>query len=32
MKVNVKPYGCDKMYIDKNLVEDKLISINRSIQ
>ena len=26
-KVNVKPYGHDKMYIDKNLMEDKLHQI-----
>ena len=23
-KVNVKPYGIDKIYIDKALIEDKL--------
>ena len=23
-KVNVKPYGFDKMYMDKDLIEDKL--------
>ena len=23
-KVNLKPYGFDKMYIDKELIEDKL--------
>ena len=29
-KVNVKPYEFDKMYMDKELIEDKLY--NRSIQ
>ena len=23
-KINVKPYGRDKMYMDKDLIEDKL--------
>lgn len=23
IKVNVKPYECDKMYVDKDLIEDK---------
>ena len=23
-KVNAKPYGCDKIYMDDNLIEDKL--------
>ena len=27
-KVNVRPYGYDKMYMDKGLIEDKTISIN----
>lgn len=22
-KVNVKPYGCDKVYLNKDLIEDK---------
>ena len=26
-KVNVKPYGFDKMYMDKELIEDKLYQI-----
>ena len=26
-KVNVKPYGFDKMYLDKDLIEDKLYRI-----
>ena len=26
-KVNVKPYGFDKMYMDKELIEDKLSQI-----
>ena len=26
-KVNVKPYGFDKMYIDKDLIEDRLYQI-----
>ena len=26
-KVNVKPYGCDKMYTDKELIENKLYQI-----
>ena len=26
-KVNVKPYGLDKMYMDKDLIEDKLYQI-----
>ena len=26
-KVNVKPYGFDKMYMDKELMEDKLYQI-----
>ena len=31
-KVNVKPYGYDKMYMDKDLIEDIDRRINRSIQ
>ena len=23
-KVNAKPYGCDKMYMEKDLIKDKL--------
>ena len=26
-KVNVKPYGCDKMYMDKDLIQDKLYQL-----
>ena len=26
-KVNVKPYGCDNMYLDKNLREDKMYDL-----
>ena len=26
-KVNVKPYGFDKMYMDKEIIEDKLYQI-----
>ena len=26
-KVNVKPYGFDEMYVDKELIEDKLYQI-----
>ena len=26
-KVNVKPYGFEKMYMDKGLIEDKLYKI-----
>ena len=26
-KVNVKPYGYDKMYVDKDLIEDKLYQL-----
>ena len=26
-KVNVKPYGFDKMYMDKELIEDKIYQI-----
>ena len=26
-KVDVKPYGCDKMYMEKDLIEDKLYQI-----
>ena len=26
-KVNVKPYECDKMYLNKDLMEDKLYQI-----
>ena len=26
-KVNVKPYVCDKMYMDKELIEDKIYEI-----
>ena len=26
-KVNVKPYGFDKIYVDKELIEDKLYQI-----
>ena len=26
-KVNVKPYGCDKMYMGKDLIEDKLYQL-----
>ena len=26
-KVNVKPYGFDKMYLDKDLIEEKLYQI-----
>ena len=26
-KVNVKPYGCDKMYMDKDLIKDKLYQL-----
>ena len=26
-KVNVKPYGYDKMYIDKDLIEDELYEL-----
>ena len=28
-KVNVKPYGCDKNYMDKDLVENKLYQLRR---
>ena len=27
IKVNIKPYGFDKMYMDKELIEDKLHQI-----
>ena len=27
MKVNVKPRGFDKIYMDKNLIEDKLYEL-----
>ena len=26
-KVNVKPYECHKMYMDKDLIEDKLFQL-----
>ena len=26
-KVNIKPYGCDKMFMDKELIENKLYQI-----
>ena len=26
-KINVKPYGYDKMYMDKDLIEDKLYEL-----
>ena len=29
IKVNVKPYGFDKMYMDKDLIENKLYQIMR---
>ena len=30
-KVNVKPYGFEKIYIEKDLIEDKFYRIKRSI-
>ena len=31
-KVNVKPYGYDKMYIDQDLIEDKLYELTDQIE
>ena len=27
IKVNVKPYGCDKMYMDKDWIDDRLYQL-----
>ena len=31
-KVNVKPYGYDKMYMDQDLIEDKLYELTDQIE
>ena len=31
-KVNVRPYGYNKMYMNKEFIEDKLHEFNESIQ
>ena len=31
-KVNVKPYGDDKMYMDQDLIEDKLYELTDQIE